>query len=131
MQIYPIDLFQNFTCFCSDPGRNSDLSSNQCSLGSTYVNTNLLLTHMMPFSTQLGTQCFKMRLGMVGLLSAVKIKSNTRVIIKKPKFKQTIYQLPSMTLKLLAMLPRITWTAEIGACPNFLSKFLNNSSFHS
>ena len=26
---------------CSDPGRNSDLSSNQCSLGSTYVNTNL------------------------------------------------------------------------------------------
>ena len=30
-----------FLCICSDPGRNSDLSSNQCSLGSTYVNTNL------------------------------------------------------------------------------------------
>ena len=26
---------------CSDPGRNSDPSSNWCSLGSTYVNTNL------------------------------------------------------------------------------------------
>ena len=26
---------------CSDPGRNSNLSSNQCSLGSTHVNTNL------------------------------------------------------------------------------------------
>ena len=26
--------------FCSDPGRNSDLSSSQCSPGSTYVNTN-------------------------------------------------------------------------------------------
>ena len=76
-----------------------------------------LLTHLMPFSTQLGTQCFKIRLGMVCLLSAVKIKSNTRVIFKKPEFKQTIYQVPSMTLKLLAMLSRITWTAEFGACP--------------
>ena len=28
-----------------------------------------LLTHLMPFSTRLGTQCFKMRLGMVGLLT--------------------------------------------------------------
>ena len=64
---------------------------------------------------------------MVGLLSAV--NKNTRVIFKKPKFKQTIYQLPSMTLKPLAMLSRITWNAEIGACPHFLSKFLNNSSF--
>ena len=26
---------------CSDPGRNSKPSSNWCSLGSTYVNTNL------------------------------------------------------------------------------------------
>ena len=58
---------------------------------------------------------------MVGLLSAV--DKNTRVIFEKPKFKQTIYQWPSMTLKLLAMLPRITWNAEIGACPHFLSKF--------
>ena len=30
-----------------------------------------LLTYLMPFSTQLGAQCFKMRLGMVGLLSSV------------------------------------------------------------
>ena len=117
-------------CYCSDPGRNSDLSSNQCSLGSTYVNTNLSVDPFDAIFDPTGNPVFKMRLGMVGLLSAVKIKSNTGVIFK-PKFKQTICQLPSMTLKLLAMLSRITWTAEIGACPHFLSKFLNNSSFHS
>ena len=45
------------------------------------------------------------------------IKSNTGVIFNKPKFKQTIYQLASMTLKLLTMLSKIIWTAEVGACP--------------
>ena len=38
-----IDIGRHYFSFwiCSDPGRNSDPSSNWCSLGSTYVNTNL------------------------------------------------------------------------------------------
>ena len=40
-------------------------------LGRTTSTPIFLLTHLMPFSTQLGTQCFKIRLGMVGLLSGV------------------------------------------------------------
>ena len=40
-------------------------------LGRSTSTPIFLLTHLMPFSTRLGTQCFKMRLGMVGLLSAV------------------------------------------------------------
>ena len=81
-----------------------DLSSNQCSLGSTYVNTNLSVDPFDAIFDPTGNPGFKIRLGMVGLLSAVKIKSNTGMILKKPKFKQTIYQLPSMILKLPAML---------------------------
>ena len=55
---------------CSDPGRNSDPSSNWCSLVSTYVNTNLSVDPFDAIFDPTGNPVFKIRLGMVGLLSA-------------------------------------------------------------
>ena len=40
-------------------------------LGRPTLTPIFLLTYLIPFSTQLRTQCFKIRLGMIGLLGAI------------------------------------------------------------
>ena len=56
---------------CTEPGRNSDPSINWCSLGSNNVNTNFSVDPFDAIFDPTGNPVFKIKLGMVGLLSAV------------------------------------------------------------